>query len=251
MLGQGIDCFAEAKIYQKEKFFIQKFIEVIKITSGQLASLHAFANLPSRILETLGVICFALCILIGKLLPDYEQTLIVLLALLSVSMYRILPSLNKILISMSQIQAYAYSVSELKIGITDTTLRSDEIKAIIFKDSIQFKNVSFHYTSVTDNPLLQNLNFNIFKGDFVVLEGPSGVGKTTLIHLLAGLIPEYTGQFSVDDTILSPASLQTWQRNLSLVPQAPIVLQDTLLKNIAFGEDENSCLLYTSPSPRD
>ncbi|HEY8938503.1 MAG TPA: ABC transporter ATP-binding protein [Cyclobacteriaceae bacterium] len=240
MLGQGIDCFAEAKIYQKEKFFIRKFIEVIKITSSQLASLHAFANLPSRILETLGIICFALCILIGKLFPDYQHTLLLLLALLSVSMYRILPSLNKILISLSQIQAYAYSVSELKFGPTNTLLQSREIKTITFEDSIQFKNVSFHYTSVTDNPLLQNLNFSISKGDFVILEGPSGVGKTTLIHLLAGLIPGYTGEFSVDNYVLSSESLQSWQHNLGLVPQAPIVLQDTLLKNIAFGEDENT-----------
>jgi ABC-type bacteriocin/lantibiotic exporter with double-glycine peptidase domain len=238
-LAQGIDSFAEAKIYQKENFFIQNFIRLIKITSGHLANLQAFANLPSRILETLGIICFASVILYGKFFSMYEDKMLFLLGLLLLAMYRIIPSINRALTSLSQIQAYAYSVSELNEVPINTLIKPTETNTLSFESNIEFKNISFHYTNLSDNPLLKNLNFSINKGDFVILEGPSGVGKTTLIHLLAGLIPEYTGEFIIDDIVLSSALLQAWQCKLGLVPQATIVLQDTLLKNIAFGEDEN------------
>jgi ABC-type multidrug transport system fused ATPase/permease subunit len=88
--------------------------------------------------------------------------------------------------------------------------------------------------------LLNDLSLTIKKNDFVILRGPSGAGKTTLIHLLAGLIEKYEGEVLIDGIVLSPENLRAWQAKIGMVSQAPVILQDTVLANITFGEDESS-----------
>jgi ABC-type multidrug transport system fused ATPase/permease subunit len=246
LLSQGINSFAEAKIYRKENYFINHFITIIRITSKQLADLKTFVTMPSRLLEIVGIICLVFLIAYAKLYPAYQQSLLIFLGLLLIALYRIVPSLNKILISLSQIQTYAYSVSELK-----ESLRSEDKPqeasvphaAVSFKREIVFRDIAFQYFTGSSDLLLKDLNFKICKADFLVLEGPSGVGKTTLIHLIAGLIQDYQGQILIDGVPLSAATLQGWQNNLGLVPQAPVVLQNTILNNIAFGDEEDKIVM--------
>jgi len=69
-----------------------------------------------------------------------------------------------------------------------------------------------------------------------VFSGHSGVGKTTLMHLLTGLITDYQGKILIDENILLPDTLTQWQTKLGLVPQVPVILQESILHNIAFGE---------------
>jgi ABC-type bacteriocin/lantibiotic exporter with double-glycine peptidase domain len=176
----------------------------------------------------------------NKLNPIYEQRTLLLLALFSIAMYRIVPSINKILISLSQIQAYAYSVSEVSEVINAEIAPRFQKASISFENDIVFKSVSFHYPGMEKSLLLKDINIKIRKGDFVVINGPSGVGKTTLLHLMAGLISEYTGEIDIDGIALSPDAHQSWQSNIGLVPQATIVLQATLMKNIAFAENDDN-----------
>jgi ABC-type bacteriocin/lantibiotic exporter with double-glycine peptidase domain len=161
----------------------------------------------------------------------------VVLGLMSTAIYRIMPSLNRILVNWVQIRTYSYSVSELQDSFKKKQfIVAKEPGLIQFGHTIQLKNVSFQYPEST-RALFQNLNLTIRKGDFLVIEGPSGAGKTTLIHLLAGLLTDYQGQIRVDETVLAPATIRSWQRKLSFVPQAPVVLEDTVLQNVAFGEE--------------
>jgi ABC-type bacteriocin/lantibiotic exporter with double-glycine peptidase domain len=148
-----------------------------------------------------------------------------------------MPSLNRILVNWVQIRTYSYSVSELEDSFKKKQFTAAmEPAPVRFEHSVQMKNVSFQYPG-SGSALFQNLNLTIKKGDFLVMEGPSGAGKTTLMHLLAGLLTDYQGQILIDETVLAPAAIRPWQNKLSFVPQAPVVLDDTLLKNIAFGEE--------------
>ena len=79
------------------------------------------------------------------------------------------------------------------------------------KQMIEVKNLSYTYTSDEDNGL-KNVNLLIRKGEFVVLCGRSGCGKTTLTRALNGLIPhffegDFSGQVSVERINISEAEL--------------------------------------------
>jgi ABC-type multidrug transport system fused ATPase/permease subunit len=237
ILTQGIDSYAEARIYKKENFFIDQFIRINETTIRQLAQLKIFTGLPSKIFETLGIFCFAVIIYFSRTFPAYGYNVTVFIGLFSLALYRIVPSFNRMLISVSQIQTYSYSISELQQSLSEERGRSaigDD--PLSFERSVFLKNLSFQYLSNSKFNVLKNLNVEIYKGEFILLQGPSGIGKTTLIHILAGLINEYQGELRIDDAILSKENLLSWQNKLGFVPQATVVLQGTLLENIGYGQ---------------
>lgn len=238
ILSQGIDCYSEAKLYNKEDFFIRRFIDISKITTQQFASLKAYTTIPSRLLETTGIVCFAGVIIYARTFGISENNLILFIGLLTLALYRIVPSVNRILISLSQIQSYSYTITELSQNLEETSTTADpsDNPAMTSPQNIMLNDVSFHYTR-RSTEVLRNIHLEISKGDFIMLEGPSGTGKTTLIHLLAGLIQPNEGEIHVDGKVLTTESLRGWQRHLGFVPQASVVIQGTLLDNIAFGEE--------------
>jgi len=72
---------------------------------------------------------------------------------------------------------------------------------------IEIKNVQKSYWRDTlEIPVLENINLDIMKGDFLALMGPSGSGKTTLLNLIAGIDRPSTGQIFVDGTDIAPLS---------------------------------------------
>lgn len=241
LLAQGIDSFAETRIYGKENFFIERFMKISETTSKQLADLKIVTNTPPRVLETIGILGFVSILIYTSLFPGLESSVLMFLGLLLLALYRIIPSLNRILISLSQIQSYAYAVTELQEAFRTTSRQTHPTGAgLTFEKDIQIRNLFFQYPAKSQNHLLNDLNLTIKKNDFVILRGASGAGKTTFIHLLAGLIEKFEGEVLIDGIALSPENLRAWQAKIGMVSQAPVILQDTVLGNITFGEDESS-----------
>ena len=85
---------------------------------------------------------------------------------------------------------------------------------------IQVKNLSFKYGL---NQVLENLNFNIFSGEYVGLIGPNGGGKTTLIKLILGLESTSTGSILIDGEQVK--NFKNWTK-IGYVPQK--ILQSSI-----------------------
>jgi ABC-type bacteriocin/lantibiotic exporter with double-glycine peptidase domain len=240
LLSQGIAGFAEAKIYSKESFFTRQFLTISEVTTSQLSKLKTYVNVPSRIMEIIGIFCFSGIIVSGKLFPETHSNLLIFLVMLSLVIYRVIPSINKIITNISQIQAYSYVVSELEQVISSEVMHcGSESQTVNFQHSVEIRSVGFSYdTSASAKPLFGDISLSINKGDFVLLDGPSGSGKSTFMYLLAGLIHEYEGQIRIDGSLLSYENRKAWQTKVGFVQQSPVVLQDTLVRNIAFGEED-------------
>ena len=238
ILTQGISSYTEARIYQKENYFIDRFINASRVTTTQLINLKTFTTLPPRLLETIGVVLFAGMIIYARTANVDSQNIVVFVGLISLALYRIMPSLNRILQSLSQIQSYAYTVSTLKENLNQAEESvSGKQTTVDFESRIELHSLSFQYTDKTRSLLLDHINLKISKGDFVMLQGPSGTGKTTLLNILAGVIQDYQGEIIIDSKhSLNEQSIKAWQSRLGVVSQSPVILQDTILRNIAFGE---------------
>jgi ATP-binding cassette subfamily C protein len=103
-----------------------------------------------------------------------------------------------------------------------------------FRDAIRLEGVSFRY--VTDGPpVLESVNLEIRRGEFIGICGPTGGGKSTLVDLLVGLLQPTSGAISVDGTPLGRRPLWWWDQ-LGVVSQQVFLTDDTLRNNIAFGE---------------
>lgn len=85
-------------------------------------------------------------------------------------------------------------------------------------EAVRFENVFFTYHK-SDKPVLQDVSFEIRKGQHVAIVGENGAGKTTLIKLLSGLYQPTQGCITVDGVPLSEINLADWHAQLSVLQQ--------------------------------
>jgi ABC-type multidrug transport system fused ATPase/permease subunit len=104
--------------------------------------------------------------------------------------------------------------------------------------SIEFKNVGFNYPGL-DKPILRNISFKFLPNKIYALVGKTGAGKSTLLDLAIGIIQPTTGIIlSGKDNINS--NILEWRKSVGYVPQDNFLLNDTILNNICFGEENKN-----------
>jgi subfamily B ATP-binding cassette protein MsbA len=101
-----------------------------------------------------------------------------------------------------------------------------------FKESIEFRNVSFSYNDVT---ILENIDLKIRKGTTVALVGSSGAGKSTLADLIPRFHDVTGGELLIDGVNIKAYSLQSLRAQMGIVTQEPILFNDTISNNISLG----------------
>ena len=113
--------------------------------------------------------------------------------------------------------------------------RSGDIQ---FKQELKVQKISFCYQK--EHPVLSDLEFHIVPGEWAGITGPSGVGKTTLADIIAGLLRPKSGDIFVDGTVLDETNQVSWKRQLSYVSQEGVFLHNTIRENLLFGSVQAS-----------
>lgn len=107
-------------------------------------------------------------------------------------------------------------------------------KPVKFEQQIELRNVSFRYAQEW---VLQDVNLTIKKGQTVALVGQSGGGKSTLVDLIPRFYDVESGQILIDDVDIRDFALDDLRGMMGNVNQDPILFNDTVFNNIAFGMD--------------
>jgi len=87
-------------------------------------------------------------------------------------------------------------------------------------------------------PAVAGVSFEVRRGEFVVLTGPSGGGKTTVLNALMGFVRPTDGGIAVDGAPLVPASLASWRRRVAYVGQTPGMVAGTVAANARLGDPD-------------
>jgi ABC-type multidrug transport system fused ATPase/permease subunit len=154
--------------------------------------------------------------------------------------FRMLPSLNRIMSSTQNIK-YTQPVinliyDELENLNNFTKITNNNI--LPFNNEIILSNIKFYYNN-NKKTILDNISFNIKKGQSIGIIGQSGAGKSTIVDIILGLLNITKGSVLVDGIDIS-TSITSWQNNIGYVPQNIYLIDDSIIKNIAFGiEDED------------
>ncbi|KAI3803627.1 hypothetical protein L1987_31784 [Smallanthus sonchifolius] len=131
---------------------------------------------------------------------------------------------------------FALLDQESKINYTDesgTTL-SD------VKGDIKFSHVSFWYPSRPDLQIFADLCLEIHYGQTAALVGESGSGKSTLISLLLRFYDVDSGQIWFDGVEIQRLKVKWLRQQMGLVSQEPVLCNDTIRANIAYGKEGNA-----------
>ena len=117
--------------------------------------------------------------------------------------------------------------------IIETTKSFDEPSKNNFL--LRFENVDFKYNK-SSKEIFKNLNFEIIKNETIGIIGESGIGKSTFIDLLSGLLHPTSGNILFNDIDIK-YNIKEYQKNISYIHQKTPVISGTILDNICLGSE--------------
>jgi ABC-type multidrug transport system fused ATPase/permease subunit len=229
------------KLLNKENFFLKKISPFFSIIT-QAEFMEDIGQKLFRVFVEATVFLIFLIVLFF-LISEKQDDLMAKIIQIFIPFLRILPSFIKLNTTLNKMM-YALP-SALNLQVTSSELKNSNIKInkvenkkINFLHSIKIKNLYFAYSD--DKKIIDNKSFQFNKNEKYLIAGKSGSGKTTFIELLLGFKKAKQGQFMIDSQNYDPIEDFCWKKLFGYVPQEVSLLNDTLLSNIAFGEDLNS-----------
>ncbi len=136
-------------------------------------------------------------------------------------MGRVLADFGKMIVSLKRIA----EILDEPLEITDEAQLKPEIKG-----NIEFKDVYFEYEK--ERPILNNVSFKVKQGQTVAILGPTGAGKSTLIHLLGRLYDYQKGSIKIDGIELKEIDKKWIRKNVGIILQEPFLYSKNIKDNI-------------------
>lgn len=110
--------------------------------------------------------------------------------------------------------------------------KKNALKINTFTDKIEYKNVNFKYSKEF---VLHDINLTILHGQTIALVGQSGSGKSTMADMLPRFYDVTKGEIFIDGHNLKDLNITSLRNLFGIVSQEPILFNDTIFNNIAFG----------------
>lgn len=233
-LNLGLNGITEIKINRVAPYFIERFVKKqYAYARNEMRSL-TFQNVPFRVLEIVALIAVIILVLYGYFFSQNPSEVRILGALFVISIFRLIPAINRIMVSLMHIKIYKYTADELLKSAEYNTSHSSPIS---FEKEIALQKISYTYPG-SDYPLVNNVSFTLGKGNLIGITGNSGEGKSTLVKIMLQLIKQNEGNILVDGLKVSEANELTWQQLIGYVGQTPYILNGNIKENVALGEEE-------------
>ncbi|MBU3184605.1 ABC transporter ATP-binding protein [Clostridium estertheticum] len=140
--------------------------------------------------------------------------------------------LGRVLTDMGKMSVSLKRISK----ILDTPVESEDGKALKseIKGEIIFENVCFEYEK--GNEILKNLTFKVARGETVAIVGPTGSGKSSLVHLLLRLYDYNSGSIKIDGIELKDIERKYMRNNVGIVLQEPFLYSRSIKENIKMAK---------------
>ena len=104
--------------------------------------------------------------------------------------------------------------------------------------AVSWQDVHLKFTA-EGQPALSGVNLEVSPGETVALVGASGAGKTTLIQLLPRFVQASSGKVCIDGVPIQDWALDSLRRQIAMVSQDVVMLNDTVAANVCLGHDAN------------
>ena len=244
-LQQGFGSIKDVLLRGNQDYFKKKFDTNIVGVNNTSKYLMFIGEIPKNALEAIAV--FLICILVLLSLNDLKDinSIIPVIGVFGAAALRVVPGVSRIIAIKQQIDSATPSVellfNELKLTVEKNNFEINKNynkEKIIFNNQIDIQKISYRYPNSKED-IIKNLSFRIKKNDCICFVGGSGIGKTTFIDIISGLIePQYGKILSDGKNVFD--NIENWKKLIGYVPQSVYLTDDTIKENILFGIDNKN-----------
>jgi len=237
-VGEAFNAFKEIKVGVLEKIYIKRFTDPAKTLAKHEASAKVISALPHFALEAMAFGGMLLLILFLMTKTGTLNSVLPLIALYAFAGYRLLPAIQRIFISLTQLRFVVPSldalVEDLK-SLKPVNLNKNQ-GSLTFNKKITLNHIRYSYPN-SSTEVIKDISLSIAAYSTIGIVGPTGSGKTTIVDIILGLLEPKKGTLEIDNTIINKENSRSWQRIVGYVPQQIYIADDTIAANIAFGVD--------------
>jgi subfamily B ATP-binding cassette protein MsbA len=236
LASEAVDGNLEIKSFNAESYETERFLKANASNKNQNLKLEATSNLATPIIQLLVsvslsiVAYFALGAQLGIELSAENFVAFITAAGLMAKPIRQLSNINAViqkgLAAAIEIFDQLDAKEEKDTGDIETEITGN----------IEFKDVTFSYKPM--ELVLNNLNFNIGQNETIAIVGKSGSGKSTIASLLSRFYSDFSGDILIDGVSIMDYKLSFLRESISIVNQSPTLFNDSIERNIAYGESE-------------
>jgi len=148
-------------------------------------------------------------------------------------LYDPIKKLSRINATIQEGLAAADRVFDIIERQSDIVEISDPVNIPLKPHQVTFQNVSFSYDSTM---VLKDIDVDVAPGEILAIVGMSGGGKTTLVNLIPRFYDVEKGAILIDGTDTRNVSIKSLRKQIAIVTQDPILFNDTVRNNIAYGK---------------
>lgn len=154
------------------------------------------------------------------------------------AMFRLAPIVSRFNSRVYNLEGNLAHLVRTQEFIAELRTQHEEIdgESVTESQRISFDSVDFSYGE--NEPVLNDITFDVQKGEFTAFVGQSGAGKSTIISILSGLYTPEGGTVTMDGTALSDADASDWRSRVAIVRQSPYIFDDTLRHNVMIGNKD-------------
>ena len=243
MIAETIGSMRIVKAFATKAFEINRFAKETQKYYKLMLRRDRLRFVSSPVSETFGATIAALLLWVGArdvlVIESISSEDFLRFILLLFSLFQPLKNLTNVVNELQNGLASAdrvFAIMDIKSDIQDV---DNAVEVNDLKNTLSFDNVSFSYGDEKDK-VLNNINFQINKGEILALVGPSGAGKSTLVDLIPRFYDTLGGSIKIDGKDIKELKINSLRSLMGIVTQETFLFDDSVKANIAYGVENIS-----------
>jgi ABC-type multidrug transport system fused ATPase/permease subunit len=234
--NEALSGIKDVKITHSAEAYQQHFERASRLLSRHMATSETLSQAPLYLVEATGYSVLIVIAMVLLLRSNDIAHVLPALGLYGFAAYRILPAAQIMYRGFAKLKFSSASLNGIH---RDLMLPEERIAPATSplqpRGEIRLQGIRYAYPAAPDKPVFDEFDMAIPVNSSVGIAGKSGIGKSTLMDLLLGLLQPQAGTLSVDGMPITAENVAAWQRTIGYVPQHVYLADISVAENIAFG----------------
>ena len=233
---QGLGNYKEINIYNICQLYLDKFSVVVIKMNKNLRITNVISRSARIILEQYGIFVIVILSYFVFTSLDYKESAVPLLGSYCYAFFKLLPSMNKLVISFQEITNGKVTITYLTEEFRRLDIKKKKFlnnKMLTFEKSLNINNLDFEFN---DKIIFKNVSLEIGLNEKIGLMGLSGSGKSSLLNLIMGFLTPTKGNIEIDKLDIKD-SFDSLRKKIGYVSQSIYLMNDSLKNNITLRQE--------------